>query len=95
MSCSLVTAHRQATSFFFLDPNFYSIPNTTIGASVQGLFHLSISALIIATSPRESMTGPRFFAVIFTVLTAGGLYPTDSLDNGGIVTARMVSKTEQ
>jgi flagellar biosynthesis protein FliR len=32
----MITGHQLL--FFFLDPSFYSIPNTTIGAFLQGLF---------------------------------------------------------
>jgi hypothetical protein len=73
---------------FFFSSSIQAFIRSRIPPSVQSLrafSSLSISALIVATSPRESMTSPRFFAVICTDLTAGGLYPTDSLDNGRIV----------
>jgi hypothetical protein len=67
--------------------------------SLRAFSSLSISALMIATSPRESMTNPLFLGCHLALSSLRfELYPIESLDNcrrRRVGCADMVSKTEQ
>jgi hypothetical protein len=71
----MITGHQLL--FFFLDPSFYSIPNTTIGAFLQGLFQsLNLSPDGRYLSPWRNIGASIFVVIVCIVLTAIELYPT-------------------